>query len=206
MRESAALWPQLMHLRCAPAEPPLPKAKLKLVCKFASLQSRSQFCSDLPNFGETKQNHTALFYTGIHNTYLCISLSDSKAACWSRSRMPSPAPAFLDGALATPQHLTKPALLFCLTPPQKRFCESEPCPGATLPSAWPLRRNSFLCRKRGHLSWQPRHHRPGTQPLQNNTALQSPTHTGSGAVSPVEGFQLHLRPCLYHCPAPCCFW
>lgn len=64
----------------------------------------------------------------------------------------------------------------------------------------------FLCRKRGHLSWQAFHCWPGTQPLQNNTTLKSPTHTGSGAVSPVEGFQLHLRACVCCHLDPGWFW
>lgn len=134
---------------------------------------------------------------------------DSEAAFWSRSRMPSPYVVFfffLERVPAALQHLTKPALSFLLSPPQNAPVKARPA----LEQVYLLLGHSedifFLCRNRGHLSWQGLRRRPGTPPLQNDTSLKSPTHSGSGAVSPVEGFQLHLHACIYRHPAPGCFW
>lgn len=113
---------------------------------------------------------------------------------------------FLERVPAALQHLTKPALSFLLSPPQNASVKARPA----LEQVYLLLGHSedifFLCRNRGHLSWQGLHRRPGTPPLQNDTSLKSPTHSGSGAVSPVEGFQLHLHACIYRRPAPGCFW
>lgn len=60
-------------------------------------------------------------------TYVCVYIFpfNSKAAFWSRSRMPSPAPTFLEGVPAALQHLTKPALSFLLSPPQNTSAKAR---------------------------------------------------------------------------------
>lgn len=55
--------------------------------------------------------------------------------------MPSPTSTFLEGVPAA-SHKAHSVIFTCSSP--KRFCESETCPGANLPFAWPLRRNVFF--------------------------------------------------------------
>lgn len=121
--------------------------------------------------------------------------------------MLSPAPIFLEGAPAALQCLTKPALSFLLSPPQNPSVKARPA----LEQVYLLLGHSeeiffFVGTMAIYFG------RLAIAGLARNLCKTTPrsshppTHAGSEAISPVEGFQLHLRSCIYHCPAPGCFW